>query len=92
MARVTIELPSLLGPVVGPHRSLALEAETLAGALDAMFEVHPALRSHVFDETGGLRQHVLCFLNDTNSRWLESLDAPVSDGDTIRIIQAVSGG
>ena len=92
MALVTIELPSLLGPVTGPQRSLEIEADTLAGALDAMIDAQPALRVHVFDETGGLRQHVLCFVNDTNSRWLESMEAPLSDGDTIRIIQAVSGG
>jgi hypothetical protein len=39
-----------------------------------------------------LRRHVLCFHNQENTRWFESLDRPVATGDVIMIIQAVSGG
>jgi molybdopterin converting factor small subunit len=35
---------------------------------------------------------VLCFHNRTNTRWLQSLDVPVAEGDTLTILQAVSGG
>lgn len=35
---------------------------------------------------------LLCFHNDENTRWLDDLDRPVRPGDTITIIQAVSGG
>lgn len=92
VVRVTIELPSLLGAAAGGERSIGVEADTLAGALAALVERHPALDTHLFDEAGGLRQHVLCFLNERNSRWLESQDVELSDGDTITILQAVSGG
>ncbi len=91
MARVTIELPSVLEDVVG-ERSIALEAETLAAALEAMTRDHPRLRVHLFDESGAFRPHVLCFHNQTNIRWLASLAVPLAEGDTIRILQAVSGG
>ena len=47
---------------------------------------------HLFDETGGFRQHVLCFHNETNLRWLESDEVPVADGDRLTVLQAVSGG
>ena len=92
MARVTIELPSLLESAVDGERTIGVEADTLGGALAALVERHPTLDTHLFDETGGLRQHVLCFLNGRNSRWLESHDVEVGDGDTITILQAVSGG
>lgn len=91
MACVTIELPSLLTAVTG-ERTLAVEAATLREALDRAFEQVPTLRGHVYDESGTFRRHVLCFLNDVNSRWLESLDRPLRDGDCITILQAVSGG
>lgn len=91
MACVTIELPSLLTSVTG-ERTLAVEAATLREALDRAFEQVPTLRGHVYDESGTFRRHVLCFLNDVNSRWLESLDRPLRDGDCITILQAVSGG
>jgi len=53
---------------------------------------HPALQVHLFDESSRLRRHVLCFHNQENTRWFESLDRPVATGDVILIIQAVSGG
>jgi molybdopterin converting factor small subunit len=92
MPEVTVHLPSLLGPVVNGAESIGVEGGTVAEALAALVEAHPALRVHLFDECGALRQHVLCFHNETNTRWMESLDLPVTDGDTITILQAVSGG
>ena len=63
-----------------------------ASSLRALLEAHPALDVHLFDERGDLREHVLCFLNERNSRWLDSLDEPIRDGDEVVIMQAVSGG
>ena len=92
MAEVTIELPSVLAPVVNGERSFTVDAETLPGALAALFQLQPALKVHLFDETESFREHVLCFYNQTNTRWMASLDLPLRDGDTITILQAVSGG
>ena len=92
MTNVTIELPSLLTRVVGVPATVEVEAGSLDAALRALIEMHPALGVHLFDETGGLRPHVLCFHNETNTRWLPSTDVAVAAGDTITILQAVSGG
>ena len=92
MAEVTIELPSVLAPVVNGERSFTVNAETLPGALAALFEIQPGLKVHLFDETESFREHVLCFHNQTNTRWMDSMDVPLQDGDTITILQAVSGG
>lgn len=91
MARVTLELPSLLLDVV-PERSIPLEGATLDEALQDAYRRLPTLRVHLCDESGHFRQHVLCFLNDVNSRWLKGDEQRLKDGDTITIIQAVSGG
>jgi len=92
VATVTLELPSMLAPVVGGRRSLPVAGATLKDALGDALARYPALRVHLFDESGALRQHVLCFHNDTNTRWLESMDHALADGDRITILQAVSGG
>ncbi len=92
MGKVTVQLPSLLEPMVNGTQTIAVEGDTIRGALEALVEAHPALAVHLFDETGDLRQHVLCFHNGMNTRWLESLEAPVSDGDTLAILQSVAGG
>lgn len=92
MPRVTVELPSVLSQVVEGATRVEVEAATLAGALRALVERHPALAVQLYDESGAFRPHVLCFHNGTNTRWLKSTERPVADGDTIRLMQAVSGG
>ena len=92
MPQVTVALPSLLAGVVGGARTLPIEAETLAGALDELVRRYPALKVHLFEESGAFRQHVLCFHNEESTRWLGSLDRPLAAGDVITIMQAGSGG
>jgi molybdopterin synthase sulfur carrier subunit len=91
MARVTLELPSLLRNVLA-EGSLTVEGTTLDEALEDAFAQLPGLRVHVCDESGRFRKHVLCFLNDVNTRWLETGNPSLRDGDCITILQAVSGG
>jgi sulfur-carrier protein len=91
MARVTLELPSLLRNVLGTA-SLSLEGSTLDEALEDAYAQLPGLRIHLCDESGRFRRHVLCFLNDVNTRWLEGDNRRLHEGDCITILQAVSGG
>jgi molybdopterin converting factor small subunit len=91
MARVTLELPSLLRNVL-TRGSLTVEGDTLEEALEDAYAQLPGLRVHVCDESGRFRKHVLCFVNDVNSRWLEPANPALHDGDCITILQAVSGG
>ncbi|MCI0589338.1 MAG: MoaD/ThiS family protein [Planctomycetes bacterium] len=92
MARVRVELPSVLGDILQGKRLLEVEGATLAEALEDLVRRCPALRVHLFDEAGAFRQHVLCLHNGTNTRWFAGLDRPVAEGDTLTILQAVSGG
>ncbi len=92
MLQVTVALPSLLAGIVDGARTLKVEADTLAGALDELVRQYPALKVHLFDESGAFRPHVLCFHNEQSTRWLGSLDRPLAAGDVITIMQAVSGG
>ena len=91
MAHVTVELPSLLRNVLGKG-TLSVEGGTLDEALEDAYAQLPGLRVHLCDESGRFRQHVLCFLNDTNTRWLDADNPSLRDGDCITILQAVSGG
>ena len=92
MARVTVELPSALDVVTGGVRTLAVEGETLAAALDDLSRKLPQLAVHLYDESGEFRQHVLCFHNEKNTRWFDGAGVRLAEGDTIRFLQAVSGG
>ena len=93
MATVTIELPSMLASVLGGVRRLEAKGDTWPLALKDAFRKLPGLEVHVYDETGAFRPHVLCFVNDVNTRFEEvNPAAKLRDGDRITIMQAVSGG
>lgn len=86
---VTVTIPKMLAALVKGERTVAVDGGSVRQVLDELFAVHPELRVHVLDETGTVRPHVSCFHND---RTVESLDEAVADGDTVLILQAVSGG
>ncbi len=89
---VEIFLPSILRQATGGKTAVRVEASTVQGCIDALLAHFPLVRPHLFDDTGTLREHVNIFWNDQNSRWLDNLDVPVAPGDTITVLQAVSGG
>lgn len=89
MVTVTATIPRMLAELVGGSRSFELDAATLTEGLEALFSRHPELKIHLLDERGRLRRHVLLFHNDTS---IDTTDAPLADGDTLTILQAVSGG
>ncbi|MEM8932970.1 MAG: MoaD/ThiS family protein [Acidobacteriota bacterium] len=89
---VEIFLPSLLHATVGGRSAVTVEAATFQSCLDALVATYPLVGPHLFDDGGTLREHVNIFFNDQNSRWLDDWNQSVRAGDTITILQAVSGG
>lgn len=87
---VTVTVPRLLADIIGGVRRVPVEAEDVGGALLAACEHHPALRVHLFDESGALRRHVTCLHNGDVVR--DTLTRPLRAGDEVIVLQAVSGG
>jgi molybdopterin converting factor small subunit len=46
----------------------------------------------VLTEQGELRRHVNVFVGDESIKFIDGLDTKVTDGTTITIVPAVSGG
>jgi molybdopterin converting factor small subunit len=91
MPRIPVHLPPLLADAVGAAE-VQVDAGTLTAALDGFRRRHPRAATHVYDDTGRQRRHVLIFLNDRDTRWIEDPSLALRDGDRLRIIQAISGG
>ena len=86
----TVTLPRVLAPVT-PELRLEIGGDTLAEALEDLFDRAPGLRVHLMDEAGALRAHVSCFVNGVADR-LDDRTAPLGPSSRIDFIQAVSGG
>lgn len=92
MARVTVEVPGLLARFTEGDEQRSFEAATLGDCLDRLVERYPALEPHLFDRTGRLREHLLLVHSGTMVDWSTAETVEVADGDTVTILQAVSGG
>ncbi len=90
--KVAVFLPSLLAGCTGGRREVEVEAATLEGCVDDLLARYPLLEVHLFDEDRKLRAHVNLFHNDSNVKWLDDWSVPVRAGDTLTVLQAVSGG
>ena len=61
-------------------------------AIDDLIRRHPPLGQFVLDDARRLRRHVNIFINDEQLSDRDELSDPVSDGDRMHILPAVSGG
>ena len=69
-----------------------VEATTVAEALRAMEALAPGIGFYLCDELGRLRTHVNIFVNNDRIRDRRAMSDPLRDGDTLWILQALSGG
>jgi molybdopterin converting factor small subunit len=69
------------------RRRFEVEAETVGGALHRLPVV-----DLLFNERGELNRHLNVYVDDTDSRELGGLEAPLEDAREIRIVAMVSGG
>lgn len=90
--RIEVIIPGILRDSVGGRTKFAIEADTLAEALQVIQKDYPILRVHIWDDFGNLRQHVLIFHNDTSTRWIKDQSLPLKEGDRLQVVQAISGG
>jgi sulfur-carrier protein len=89
---VTVRIPTTLRPLAGGNATVQVDGATLAEVLGNLDAVHPGFRDRLFADDGSLRRFVNLFVADDDVRYLQGLDTPVPDGETVSIIPAVAGG
>ena len=89
---VIVRVPTTLRPATGGASEVRVEGKTLGEVLDGVEAAHPGFRDRIFDADGNLRRFVNLFVADDDVRFLQGLDTPVPDGETVSIIPAVAGG
>jgi molybdopterin synthase sulfur carrier subunit len=89
---VTVRIPTTLRPISGGAPTVTVDGATLGDVLGNLEAVHPGFRDRIFDADGNLRRFVNLFVADDDVRFLQGLDTPVPDGETVSIIPAVAGG
>jgi molybdopterin converting factor small subunit len=90
--RVTVRLAAPLRQRAGGRAALPVAGRTVGEVLAALVAEHPGLRPRLRSPTGGLRPHILVFVNAQDVRAREGEDTPLSPGDDVFILPAVEGG
>lgn len=80
--RVHVEVPA----------TVDVDGSNAREAVDALIVAYPELRRFVLDDADRLRQHVNIYINDTLIVDRDHLSDPLSSGDRLYILPAVSGG
>jgi hypothetical protein len=78
-----------------PHlegRVIEVEGDDVAGVVRALDALAPGIGFYLCDERGRLRPHVNVFLGNEMIRDRRALGDAVQAGQTVHILQALSGG
>jgi adenylyltransferase/sulfurtransferase len=89
---VKILVPTALRNFTGGKGEVAVEAENVNTALEALVTEHPALKKHLYNDEGQLRHFVNIYVNDEDIRYLEKSATLLKGSDVISIVPSIAGG
>jgi sulfur-carrier protein len=87
-----VRIPTQLRTLSDGTAEVPLDGKTVGELLDALDEAHPGFRGRLFDDNGKLRRFVNVFVAEEDIRFLQGLDTPVGETQTVSIVPAVAGG
>jgi molybdopterin converting factor small subunit len=89
---VSIRIPTVLRTHVDGQAKVDMAGGTVGQVLGALLDAHPTLKGRLMDEKGEVNRFINVYLNDEDVRFLENLETPVKDGDTLMIVPSIAGG
>jgi MoaD family protein len=87
----TIRIPPVLRSQTGGAKEVQAQGATVREVLQQLASEYPSLQSQLFQD-GQLQRYINVYVNDQDIQYLERLDTPVSDRDTVIILPAMAGG
>lgn len=89
---VKVTLPPGLMKLAGNQRIVEVEARDVRGAIAELESKHPGIHEKLYDDAGTLKRIIRVFVNRKDTRGLQGDLTPLSEGDEIIILPAISGG
>ena len=88
----TVRIPPTLRAQVGDAKQVEASGSTVGEVISRLVEQHPALREQVYTAEGELNRFLNVYLNGKDVRYLDALDTPVGEADTLVLLPAMAGG
>lgn len=86
---MTVHIPSPLRSYTAGKSEVAASGRTIAEVLFDLDQHYPGIRFRMIDEQDAVRPHMRIFVNREQ---IDDLNAAISEGDEVHILQALSGG
>ena len=91
-AKVRIIIPTPLRQYAGNRDAVDVQAGSVGEAIGVLVRQHDALRRHLFNDEGHLRNFVNVYVNEEDIRYLQKEATTLKDGDTVSIVPSIAGG
>jgi molybdopterin synthase sulfur carrier subunit len=88
----TVRIPTQLRTLTEGNGEVQVDGSTVGEILKGLDAAYPGFGERLFDDAGALRRFVNVFVADEDVRFLQGLDTPVDDKQTVSIVPAVAGG
>lgn len=88
----TLRIPTPLRAYTSGKSEVNVTAEKISEALTDLTNQYPAIKPHLFNESGELRPFVNLFIGENNIKDLQGVDTPIKEGDRIMLIPSIAGG
>lgn len=88
----SVRIPPVLRAQVGDAKQVEAAGGTVGEVIGQLVEQHPGLREQLFTADGSLNRFVNVYLNGQDVRYLQELETPVDERDTLVLLPAMAGG
>jgi molybdopterin converting factor small subunit len=86
-----VRVPPVLRSHTGGAREVEASGATVQETLTNLAESYPSLREQLFDGDE-IKRYLNVYVNDQDIQYLEKMQTPVADGDTVILLPAMAGG
>ena len=88
---IPVRIPTPLRTLTQNREEVQADGATVRAVIDDLERNHPGIRERLLDDKG-VRRFINLYLNDEDVRFLDGLDTPVTDKDSLTIVPAIAGG
>lgn len=89
---INVLIPTPLRKLTQNAENVSAEGKTVGDLIDNLETSYPGIKERLITPDGGVHRFINVYLGEEDIRFLDNLNTPVKDGDTVSIVPAIAGG
>jgi len=89
---ITVRIPTPLRSYTDGQNNILVVGSSVKEVLKDLTVQYPALKVHMFTDNEELRPFINLYLGDEDIRYLQGIDTPIRNGESLLIIPSIAGG